>query len=237
MVAKFNLYDFIANLIPGAVFLWALEWMGTLVGWSSPFPLSGQLAETSLLVALSYVTGLMLQAVSERFTQQKVLFRLWNGFPSARWLLPDDPRLSGGYKKRVLDLIAERFKVPTAPEIPDGTTAEQERELRLIKNQELFYLCYNYVDNLNPRPEIFNAQYGLFRCLLTLFAVLCALAIVVGLWNVVAQPTKQWAFLVTPFIFAFLGWLFYERCKKRADDFAKSVYDLFLSGAAVKPST
>ena len=87
MTAKFNLYDFIASLIPGLVFLWTVEQLAKLGGWSSPFPSSGQLPETSMLVALGYVTGLMLQAVSERVTEKQVLFRIWGGFPSARWLL------------------------------------------------------------------------------------------------------------------------------------------------------
>ena len=55
MIAKFNLYDFIANLVPGLTFIWALEQLGLLIGWTSPFPMSGQLAETSVLVVLSYV--------------------------------------------------------------------------------------------------------------------------------------------------------------------------------------
>ena len=33
----------------------------------------------------------------------------------------------------------------------------------------------------------------------------------------------------------FSGQLSYERCKKRSEDFAKSVYDLFVAGAAKWP--
>lgn len=232
MIAKFNLYDFIASLIPGLVFLWILEQLATLAGLRSPFPTSGQLAETSMLVALGYVTGLMLQAISERLTEKQVLFRIWGCFPSARWLLPEDPTFSASYKARVFDLIAERFKVETEPDIPEGCSPDKQRQLRLRKNQELFYLCYNAVDNLNPRPQIFNAQYGLFRCLLTLFAlqVLTSVALAVWKWN--ALPQKHSVLLFLPLCFSALTWLSYLRCTKRGEDFAKAVFDLFVSGAA-----
>jgi hypothetical protein len=232
MTAKFNLYDFIANLVPGLTFLWAWHRLGKLAGWDSPFPMSGQLAETVVLIVLSYVTGLMLQALAECLIERQVLFRIWGGFPSARWLLPDDAKFSAAVKQRILDLIAERFKVATTPHLPEGTSPEQQRGLRLWKNQELFDLCYNHVEHLNPRPPILNAQYGLFRCLLTTFALLGLLAFVLGLWNCLCPLPNPGPFLFLAAFFAGLSWLCYARCKKGAQDFAKAVYDLFIPDAA-----
>lgn len=237
MTAKFNLYDFIASLIPGLVFLWTVEQLAKLGGWSSPFPSSGQLPETSMLVALGYVTGLMLQAVSERVTEKQVLFRIWGGFPSARWLLPDDPKFSASYKTRVLELIAERFKVKTEPDIPEHSHPAKKRELRLKKNQELFYLCYNAVDNLSPRPQIFNAQYGLFRCLLTMFALLACASLFLAVWKWSKLPDKRGLLVFLPPFFAGLAWLSYQRCTKRGEDFAKSIYDLFIASPAKSSSS
>lgn len=235
MIAKFNLYDFIANLVPGLTFLWVAEQMGGLVGWKSPLPLSGELAETSILIVLSYVTGLMLQALAERVTEKQVLFRIWGGFPSAIWLLPDDKRFSAEFKRRILELITERFKVATVPEIPEGTTAKQERVLRLMKNQELFYLCYNHVDNLSPRPQTFNAQYGLFRCLVTTFAILSVLALGLGVWQGICRHRCPGKLIGVSVLLAGLTFLAYARCKKRGEDFAKSIYDLFVAGVASAP--
>jgi hypothetical protein len=221
MIAKFNLYDFIANLVPGLTFLWVLERLGKLAGWDSPIPMSGQLAETSVLIILSYVTGLMLQALAERITEKQILLHFWGGFPSARWLLPNDPKFSAAYKQRILDLIAERFKVSTDPDLPKHAAPEEQRDLRLKKNQELFYLCYNYVDNLNPRP-----------CLLTTFGLLFALTVSLGAWNYLFQKPTPQAFAIHAAVFACLTWLSYVRCQKRGEDFAKAIYDLFISGAA-----
>ena len=66
-----------------------------------------------MLIALGYVTGLMRQAVSERYVQGKILLRAWKGFPSARWLLPEDTYFSKSYKDQLNALITEWFKVPT----------------------------------------------------------------------------------------------------------------------------
>jgi hypothetical protein len=62
----------------------------------------------------------------------------------------------------------------------------------------------------------------------------CAFAIGFGLWDYFAQPVKRPVLLLLPSFFGFLAWLSCERCRKRADDFAKSVYDLFVSSVAAK---
>ena len=60
MIARFNLYDFIANLIPGVCFLWCSSIMASSVGHHVPLDFSGGLAETSIIVTVGYVVGLML---------------------------------------------------------------------------------------------------------------------------------------------------------------------------------
>jgi len=232
MIAKFNLYDFIANLIPGLVFLWCIHLLAALLGINIPIDFAGGLAETSILVALGFVAGLMLQAISERFVQRNFLLPRWGGFPSARWLLPEDSHFSKSYKDQISALIAERFKVSTAIESPSGCAEAEARNAKLKRAQELFYLCYHFVDNLSPRPQVFNAQYGLFRCLFGQFALLCILAILGFLVAFIAQRHTAHLLFLLAALFAVCSWLSYERCKKRSEDFAQSVYDLFVAGAA-----
>ena len=237
MIAKFNLYDFIANLIPGLVFLWCIGLMAPLVGLHLPLDFSGGLAETSILVALGYVAGLMLQAVSERFVQRNFLLPKWGGFPSARWILPEDTHFSKSYKDQISALIAERFKVSTTIEAPSGCSEVEARNVRLKNAKELFYLCYHFVDNLSARPQIFNAQYGLFRCLFGLFALLCVLSILGIIVALIAERHTAHLFLLLAALFGACSWLSYERCRKRSEDFAQSVYDLFVAGVATKPGS
>jgi len=118
MIPRFDLYDFIADLIPGLVFLWCVQVLVGPVGWPLPLDFAGGLAETSILVALGYITGLLLQGVSQELVEKRILIPLWKGFPSERWLLPDDDHFSADYKQRMESLIVKRFKVATKPHLP-----------------------------------------------------------------------------------------------------------------------
>jgi len=214
MIAKFSLYDLIAALIPGIFFLWGVSFTSS----SIDIPFRGGLAETSVLVALGYVAGLILQGISEGLTE-KILLKAWGDFPSARWLLPDDKKFSKEYKSKIRQIVEEKYSVKA--------DEEQSKEEQLKRNQEIFYLCYNAVDRekLSDRPQIFNAHYGLFRCLLTTFTLLFLVELGVLLF---AEPQKQ-SVICGVLIFSIIGALVsYFRTKKRSEDFARSIYDLFL---------
>ncbi len=234
MIARFDLYDFVANLIPGLVFLWCVQVLAGLFGWTLPLDFTGGLAETSILIALGYITGLLLQGISQAIVEQHILKPLWRGFPSERWLLPEDGHLSTDYKSRLLALIRERFNVATEPELPPGGPASQARALRLKKNRELFDLVYHAVSETSPRPLIFNAHYGLFRLLLTMFGLLFVVSLAGLLWSWAGHHLSAKWFGAWAVLYVLAAWVAYARCKKRGEDFAQSVYDLFISGAGVR---
>ena len=214
MISKFTLYDLIAAVIPGILFLWVISFIfGSVV-----IPLTGGLAETSVLVALGYVTGLILQGISQGLTE-KILLRAWGGFPSARWLLPDDNKFSNEYKDKIKQIVEDKYSV--------RADDEQSKNMQLKRNQEIFYLCYNAVDKekLSDRPQIFNAHYGLSRCLLTTFTLLFLFDLGVLLFGEPHKKSVIFGVLILAIIGAVVS---YFRTKKRGEDFAKSIYDLFL---------
>jgi len=214
MIARFSFYDFIAGVIPGILFLWGIS---LLSGWIK-IPFEGGLAETSVLIALAYVTGLILQGISQGLTEN-ILLKIWGGFPSARWLLPDDTKFSKEYKSKIKKLVEDKYSIKVGGEI--------SKEEQLKKNQEIFYLCYNAVDKekLSDRPEIFNAHYGLFRCLLTTFTLLFLSGLGVLLLSTPQKKSAIYGVLIFTIIGAVVS---YYRTRKRGEDFAKSIYDLFL---------
>ena len=214
MISRFSLYDFIAAVIPGILFLWGISFISN----STKIPLTGGLAETSVLIALGYVTGLILQGISQGLTE-KLLLKVWGGFPSARWLLPGDNKFSNEYKSKIKKIVRVKYSVKADD--------DQSKEKQLKKNQEIFYLCYNAVDKekLSDRPQIFNAHYGLFRCLLTTFTLLFLFGLGVLLF---AEPQRK-SVICGVLISTIIGVVVsYFRTKKRGEDFAKSIYDLFL---------
>ncbi|MCX8107269.1 MAG: hypothetical protein N3G20_00535 [Verrucomicrobiae bacterium] len=126
--------------------------------------------------------------------ERHILKPLWGGFPSERWLLPDDDNFSAPYKTRLLNLIRDRFGVGADPELPTDCIPDRARQLRLKKNRELFYLVYRAVGETSPCPLTFNAHYGLFRVLLTMFGVLALVSLAGFAWAVCCRPANRLTF-------------------------------------------
>ncbi len=224
MIGKFNLYDFIAVVIPGMLSLWAISFFSEQVGLKINIPFSGGITETSVLIGLSYVTGLLLQGLSQGITEKALLW-LWDGFPSAKWLLPEDTRLSTEYKQRIFQSVQQKYGLSINEQV-EKLSSNQKKKVILQRNQEIFYLCYNAVEKLSDRPHIFNAQYGLFRCLLTSFSVLFIICLLILFFG---NPNNK-ALVLYLISFLSIGAIVsYFRTKKRGEDFAKSVFDLFLT--------
>jgi hypothetical protein len=80
-------------------------------------------------------------------------------------------------------------------------------------------------EKLSDRPQIFNAHYGLFRCLLTTFSLLFLSDVALLIFG---EPQKK-LMLFWILVFSLVGAVVsYFRTKKRGEDFAKAIYDLFL---------
>lgn len=171
MVSRFDLYDFIAVIIPGIFFLWTAGATAGIPALQNSVPLSGGIAETSVLIVVGYVTGLLLQGISQQITERGLLW-WWGGFPSARWLLPDDSRLTRKYKEELAVALRSKFGIELEP----APRREAPNEDAFRRNQEIFYRCYRFVEKLSDLPQTFNAQYGIFRCLLTTFVLLFTLS-------------------------------------------------------------
>lgn len=83
----------------------------------------------------------------------------------------------------------------------------------------------------------FNAHYGLFRVLLTMFGLL-ALASLVGLaLALCCRPSARLPLALWSALFVAATFIAYFRCKKRGEDFAQSVHDLFMSNPARKTAS
>jgi len=232
MLHKLGPYDFLANLMPGLAFLWAIQWLCQFFGGPTLLPVAGSLAETSILIAWGFLAGLLLQGIAQGIVEKEIL-AISGGFPSARLLSDGDPGLSPEYRIRLKEAIADYFQVPVEPTVGKTTSEKEEKKVRLKRYQELFYLCYNLVEQkkLSDRPLAFNAQYGLFRGLFTLsliLLVLFGLAVVLR-WDVVSVQGSRGLFSwITLFLFG-ASFISFLRMRKRGQDFARSVYDLFFT--------
>lgn len=224
MLNRFSLYDFIAILFPGIFSLWALEFLVDAPRLQRSIPLSGGLTDTSVLIVVGYITGLLLQGVSQLITE-RILLSWWGGFPSARWLLPDDQRFTEQFKRELSAALLNKFNIT----LNLDSTKSGPIDSALRRNQEIFYLCYRAIEKLSDLPQAFNAQYGLFRSLLTMFALL-GTASVWKLWSFYRSGLGfdvEAAVALGLFVLGVI--ISYYRVTKRGEDFARAVYDVFLA--------
>jgi hypothetical protein len=235
MLARFGLYDFFANIIPGIFFLWAL---GTVLGireLREALPLTGGLAETSVIIVIGYLTGLLLQGVSQA-TTERALKWWWGGFASERWLLAEDERLTAEYKTQLARAVERRFGLVL--DVSPARNAEPaDRKARMKRAQEIFYRCYRSIEKASDHPQTFNAQYGLFRALLTTFFLLALISIgfaIERMW--VARSFVLSAHLVFAAAALVGAIISYQRTKTRGEDFTKAVLDVFLVTGSATPA-
>lgn len=83
----------------------------------------------------------------------------------------------------------------------------------------------------------FSAHYGLFGVLLTMSALLAALALVGSVGVLYCQPDELKAFALWTGPFSGATLITHLRCRKRSEDFARSVFDLFLAGPGGRAAT
>ncbi len=232
MIQKFGVYDFLANLIPGLAFVWAVTWIGQFLNSSSLVPIAGSLAETTVLIAWAFIVGLLIQGIAQGGVE-KIDLATTCGLTSARWLLEGERGLSPEYRDELKKAIGAYFTVSVEPNLANNIEEKDAREVRLRRYQELFYLCYNLVElkKLSDRPLAFNAHYGLFRALLTLSLILLPLfsSVAIWKWQAISQQGAAGLFGSVIVFLVLSSVISYFRMKKRGEDFAKSVYDLFFT--------
>jgi len=230
MLQKFALYDFLANLIPGLAFLWALSWLAQFFGHTPIIPISGSIGDASVLIAWAYIVGLLIQGAAQGVVERIVLAST-GGFPSARWLIDGGEGFTEEHRRQLKEAIHDYFAEPVEPKNPKDADEKTIQNLRLRRYQELFYLCYNLVDQkkLSDRPLAFNAHYGLFRALLTFSLTLLIVygSALLWKWNEIAQRYSLGLFECVLLFLVLASVISYFRMKKRGEDFAKSIYDLF----------
>jgi hypothetical protein len=190
-------------------------------------PLTGGLAETSVLIVIGYLTGLLLQGISQA-TTERALKWWWGGFASERWLLAEDERLTAEYKAQLAGAVERRFNLVLDLSRPQSDSPAGLKA-RMKRAQEIFYRCYRSVEKASDQPQTFNAQYGLFRGLLTTFVLLVLVSlgfVAQGLW--IARRLVLSPHLVFAAAALVGGIISYQRTKKRGEDFTKAVLDIFL---------
>ncbi len=165
MLDKFNFYDLLGYLIPGAAAIALIYWVGTPLVTGSIPGLKGDLPDFSsslggaiLLVALAYAVGHLVQSVGALWEESGNHGR--KARLSELMLAPKETTFSPD----LIGLLRARgqqvFGLPDLPELSGDYDSDSNIRLR-----EFFELCYRAIvqKNVNQHTDLYLAISGLSR--------------------------------------------------------------------------
>lgn len=234
MEAKFNFYDFVGYIIPGAIFVLVLYWF--FIGF---FGINIKLENidffsTIIFLSVSYFFGHLLQGIGSFYTNKNKTTEegiIRTKKYSCDFLKDDNDFYTPELKKEIKKRIYEVFNIDLEKENVDD---------KRIK--EAFNLCYSLIiqENIAIHTEIFNGFYSFFRGLkiTTIFGSVVNLAICIeqlllssGKLNFFPVTFRN-DYLIVGTILLIIFVISYRISKFRCDDFSKhfanSIYRSFL---------
>ncbi len=215
MEQKFTYYDIVAHLVPGTIILSLIALSANLFGFSFPTAFSDT-AKFGVGLALAYVIGHVLQAISSQF--ESFYEERWGGKPSVKLLSSKTEYFAEKHRKELLEKLQAYFKSDSASSNEDY--------------QQLFSHAAALVNKEGiGRVNLFNASYALHRVILTtgiigILTVALLLLLSINAWAILlSKPTTNMLLYTLVFTVAGVAVEFY-RTKQRGYYFAKEVLDM-----------
>lgn len=252
MESKFNFYDFVGYVIPGALIAGIIHWTLNDFSIHIRFGALGSLGGSIVFLIISYLFGHILAALGKHLAGKTKASRSGYSFVDYRYsiellkkaegpanpMYSKDPRTdySDDFKNKLKEAIKAVWMIDTGNPTDDKAV------------QKAFELSYAFVvsKNLNPHIEIFNAFYGFYRNLLAAFWMSLFLISIIFLhnlflaiffetWHIDPSDLEKKIYpnlvlsLLSVLVLLFLG----KPVRKRQEDygkaFASTVYASFLA--------
>lgn len=239
----FDFYDFLANILPGYLFLWLIQGylsrVGLAVEWLSMLNES-TLRGVILQIVLAYIGGMLLQGASHMVwswmgRNQDMVTRLMEAshtvnesrrertqegvksLPLNIFRCGTYRSLSPSYKQRLAQTFYNRFALPSS--------LEPEKTKEALSSGETFGLMYYSLQNRPPILTIQMARYGFYRVLF----VIGVLGSIGELLTLIFVPSVDWKTRIFAAIgYLAVAWISFCGYKRRSYESAKMVCDLFL---------
>lgn len=234
MIDKFNTYDFLGYIVPGALVLWVTTILFNDI-LEIPFIINptGDFGESAIFLVISYFIGHLVQAYGN-IIEQRLKEKIWKGFPSNRLLKEGDTSYSEGFRKKLQNVLTRFFDIDTE-KIPNDLSSEKRSELENRRRQELFNLAYVFIvqKGIAGHTEAFNGIYGLYRGLIG-GAILSEVIFLIGTIKYIFTTvfiSSEWKkfvlFISLTLFFEICRKTFYKRLERFGNRFADSVYQNF----------
>lgn len=228
MTSRFNVYDVIAVLVPGAVFLWGIQLPLRIQSGSDYVAMSGGVTEGGIFLLLAYAAGLLIQGLSYHLVEIPYYW-LRKGAPSSGMLLRADNRFTEAVKKRIREVAVGVLGITTSELEYDSDVSES---VRRNVTQQIFRAFNDALEakKLSDRTIRFNAQYGLFRAFVFIFLTFTLQCLLwqQGIFGDIQDPGIRKISLLIALMWLVLFVISGLRMHKRAEDFARSVFQTSL---------
>jgi hypothetical protein len=160
MSSRFDYYDAIAHLIPGAIGCLVILYFCDVFSVTLPRPRVGSLGGLGIGVAVAYTVGHLLQSLASAF--EPMYYFVWGGKPSVRLLEKRSDRFSEEQRRDLVHAFVKFFDM--LEPCPQG------KNVRRNYYQRVFEKCMGVCNrNKLGRVETFVTIYGFHRVLLTTF--------------------------------------------------------------------
>lgn len=239
---KFNFYDFVGYVIPGAAMLALIYWL--YVGlFDQPAGLTvDSLGESLIFLAAAYFVGHVAQALGLIMTR-RLGVRAFAEYDSQQLLRADDPHFTPAFRANLVTAIAHVFNLTVASpggasgQSPEILPAPAPAQARTQACRDAFDLCYSLIvqEGADAHTELFNGIYGLLRGMFTVLCLAIPVAIAIIIRNVLARDQLQWGLGIAVLVAAVLALPpVIRRAGSFSELFAVSVYRGFYAWYCAK---
>lgn len=237
MSDKFNFYDFVGYIIPGAAVLALIYWL--YVGlFHQPADLAvDSLGDSIIFLAAAYFVGHVVQALSQVIARRLRVEAFADQY-SEQLLSATDTHFTPAFRADLVKAITAVFYPPAAPgaSAPSQTLDISAPQAR----RDAFDLCYSLIvqQSADAHTELFNGIYGLLRGMFVALCLAILVAIAIILRNALAGNRLQWGLGIAVLVAALLALPpVISRAKSFSEQFAESVYRSFYAWYCAKQSS
>jgi len=226
---KFTYYDFIADVVPGMIFIGVLNYI-------TPIRIFGNLiADSVYLIFVSYVFGLIIQFFSKYTVEKLVKFTFWkNSYLSDIFLIKDAHKIGLLERKKYLMSIKKIFKYSDSElkRLDEKNIFNKENRPKLDKAKEVSRSIYRALDcstldkNLAQKAHMQNTYYSLFRGLSMTFLFVSLLIAYFIIFLPHIDVLIYWVFFGLSVIFSIV---FLIRIKQKGESYIKGLFDSITS--------
>ncbi|VVB98834.1 Uncharacterised protein [uncultured archaeon] len=228
MQDKFSYYDFIANIIPGILILWGLNFASMTSRLLQKATTNNIATDTLTFIVLAYILGLAIQFLAKNSIEILLKHIFWKDtFFSELYLIKEANLCFESTREKILEYATNKFgyskKQLNVLNTKNIFANKTKLNLAMGLSQQIYRSldAYTSDNSLAQKAHLQNIKYSMFRGISLAFFVL---SIIILLENIVGLGLAM-KYFILPCIF-FIGFLlFFIITKQRGELYIKGLFN------------